>query len=1198
MPKFVPRQRKHKVLAREAQGKNAPLNGNSNASEILPESKSEKDERRKKLRDELRAQQTNISSKKQKRLDKYIENKLRKEENLELLKKLAHTKVDTSLFRSSKKLGQITESKRDILSRALRESRAGINVEENGEILYEAQQPSDATSEDENEAVIAEEPALKAPVAHPASLGSGLKRPLELDDTGRPIIKKRQRTKGNAWTVPPPTTIVDEELEWEGFNSEDEEQTCAAGDKHSAEAEERSEQGDGNDESIGSEDVTGEAEDSDVSGSSSSVDDTKERASAFKAWAVQKRNEAVGFVPSIAPAAPTSIKFTPRVPESDPLPPELDIKNTSKDASRVAHSVQVDRPSEIQDARLALPVVAEEQKIMEAFHNNDTIVIWGSTGSGKTTQVPQFLFEAGYGDPSGPTPGLIGITQPRRVAAVSMSKRVAIELGDKGDKVAHQIRFDSSATSKTAIKFMTDGILLREIAQDFALTKYSAIVIDEAHERSVNTDILIGMMSRIVDLRKEMAKEDSKTRPLKLVIMSATLRISDFTENQRLFRKGPPPLVQAEGRQYPVTTHFARTTKHDYVDEAFSKVSRGHKKLPPGAMLVFLTSKSEIAQLAKKLKSSFPSTQGNDAAYDVKVSAIDGPIEAEDVDVDHRQRTGIEVDQSDDEDDVQIHGLDEEAEDEEFNIGDEPASPGMKIHVLPLHSQLPTKQQLRVFEPPPGNSRLIILATNIAETSLTIPGVRYVFDCGRSKEKKYDRRTGVESFEIGWISKASASQRAGRAGRTGPGHCYRLYSSAVYERDFDEYTDPEILRSRIEGVVLQLKSMDLQHVVNFPFPTPPDRTALAKAEKLLSYLGALNADGKITSVGRQLSLYPTGPRFARMLVIGQNYNVTAQMIALVAALEVSDILIPQAQLDMDKTTVEEGAIWTEADNQEEEIKRKRRQLYGEAQKELSKLDPTSDAIKIYAALRGFSQTSDEETFCATHFVNQKSLQEASQLRRQFSSHLETQKPGLVGPFNPKVPKLSEKDVKILKQIIAAGFLDNVAIRADMAPVPPALERRPKRAIDVPYLTLFPSHTGRTEESELEKYVYLHPSSILAHNHSAHNMPIYIIFSHLQKTSSSTPGKVAKVRMHPLTPVSGAQLEILARNTPLLEYGKPEGRIEVLPRGEDGFERRECWVVPSLIGEKGTGNMGWPLPRKRVIQKREGPKGWVLEKVLE
>jgi ATP-dependent RNA helicase DHX37/DHR1 len=247
--------------------------------------------------------------------------------------------------------------------------------------------------------------------------------------------------------------------------------------------------------------------------------------------------------------------------------------------------VNVERPEDIQTARLALPVVAEEQRIMEAIHANPCVVICGETGSGKTTQVPQFLYEAGYGSPGSPTPGMIGVTQPRRVAAVSMANRVGTELGPGGkDKVSYQIRFDGTVNANTAIKFMTDGVLLRELADDFLLKKYSAIMIDEAHERSINTDILIGVMSRVVRLRETMSKQNEEIKPLKLIIMSATLRVSDFVQNSTLFPT-PPPLLKVDARQHPVTPHFSRRTASDYIEEAYKKVCRINRRLPPGGAI-------------------------------------------------------------------------------------------------------------------------------------------------------------------------------------------------------------------------------------------------------------------------------------------------------------------------------------------------------------------------------------------------------------------------------------------------------------------------------------------------------------------------------------------------------------------------------------------------------------------------------------
>ncbi len=760
---------------------------------------------------------------------------------------------------------------------------------------------------------------------------------------------------------------------------------------------------------------------------------------------------------------------------------------------------------------------------------------------------------------------------------------------------------------------MTDGVLLREIAEDLLLTRYSAIIIDEAHERSVNTDILIGMMSRIVDERARVSQEDPNIKPLRLIIMSATLRISDFTKNTKLFRNGPPPLLQTEGRQYPVTVHFARRTHRDYVEEAFSKIRKAHRKLPPGGMLVFLTGQNEITTLSKRLEQALTSTQRSSYKRPpMRVSGNEISVETEDIEI-----GGDDYDdRSEDDDETYISNFDEADNDEDFNIGGDTEGPPT-IHVLPLYSQLPTDQQLRVFEPPPNNSRLIVLATNVAETSLTIPGIRYVFDCGRAKERKYDVNTGVQSFEVGWVSKASASQRTGRAGRTGPGHCYRLYSSAVYERDFEEHAEPEILRTPIEGVVLQLKGMNLQNVVNFPFPTPPDQQSLIKAEKLLSYLGALSPTGAITKSGAAMSIYPLSPRFSRMLLIGHQHGCMPYTIALVAALAVSDLFIPENQLDLSPSTHNEDEIYTNANRIEDTARESRRKAYTHARNLFSRRDRTSDALRAVTALCAYAYASSPQEFCSSMFLRPKALLEASKLRPQLTSIVQTNRPGIIGAYEPRLREPSDAQLKALKQIIAAGFIDQVAIRADLSPNPPAptTYKKPKRAIDVPYYTLFTSqqHTTRksssnSPESEEDKAVYIHPSSILASTPPS-QLPQYIIYSHLQRSSPSStpspsnPNKQPKIRMHPLTPISGLQLSSLAQDTPLLEYSKPIGKINMLAGGggggESGAEKRECWVIPNLVGGvgAGAGGRGWPLPARKVVQRREGGRGWVVEKVL-
>lgn len=283
--------------------------------------------------------------------------------------------------------------------------------------------------------------------------------------------------------------------------------------------------------------------------------------------------------------------------------------------------------------------------------------------------------------------------------------------------------------------------------------------------------------------------------------MSATLRVTDFTANSRLFHE-PPPVINVDARQFGVTVHFnKKTTLSNYVGEAFTKVSKIHQRLPPGGILVFLTGQDEIRMLSNKLYERFPPeskdpSRSNDIwNVRVKCSAKNMDVEIEDVDIEQEpdSRKALKMDET------MENSEDSDFEDDQVDDFSNHTTRN-PLHVLPLFSLLPVRDQLQVFQPPPDGSRLCVIATNIAETSLTIPGIKYVVDCGRVKERVYNKRTGVESFQIGWISKASAAQRTGRAGRTGPGHCYRLYSSAVFERDFQQFSEPEILKYPIEGI--------------------------------------------------------------------------------------------------------------------------------------------------------------------------------------------------------------------------------------------------------------------------------------------------------------------------------------------------------------------------------------------------------------
>ncbi|KAK5627415.1 hypothetical protein RRF57_003130 [Xylaria bambusicola] len=551
--KFVPRQRKHKVLAREAReaqravvedGATPSAHIDSNAVEILPDSKKAVEEaKRARMKAELKGD-AKMSSKKAKRLEKYIDKKLAKDENRALLAQLAANKIDTSLFASSRNLGTAKVTKREMMSRALRERAVGIaQVDES--ILFEKRPEPIDDSEDEDlddeglerkaelppndgEVTQPEKTGISEPPAPSVVAGSGLKRPLELGDDGRPVLQKRQKRGGvkskfsgnqgfiSGFPLNPsdgqPRTDDgpkedDEDDEWNGFSSDD---ADSVDDKEESETESSSASADGD---MSEEDISSSEDDD------SEDDDNaaKRRSSAFKAWAHEQRNSALGYQPS---NGNTTLEFTvpqnfkPRPIEQEPLPLEL---LPTKDTGRKAYSVVVERPPEIQEARLKLPVVAEEQRIMEAIHNNNVVIVCGATGSGKSTQVPQMLFEAGYGSPGSSTPGQIVVTQPRKVAAVSVSQRVSTELGNHSDKVAYQIRFEGTAGENTRLKFVTDGVLLREIGNDISLLKYSAVIIDEAHERSLNTDILIGMLSRTVKLREEMASENPKISPLKLI---------------------------------------------------------------------------------------------------------------------------------------------------------------------------------------------------------------------------------------------------------------------------------------------------------------------------------------------------------------------------------------------------------------------------------------------------------------------------------------------------------------------------------------------------------------------------------------------------------------------------------------------------------------------------------------------------------
>ncbi|KAJ8907576.1 hypothetical protein NDN08_007687 [Rhodosorus marinus] len=488
--------------------------------------------------------------------------------------------------------------------------------------------------------------------------------------------------------------------------------------------------------------------------------------------------------------------------------------------------VQPNRPEALAAKRLELPVCEKEDEIMAAVNEEDVIVVTGGTGTGKTTQVPQFLYEAGFGDPkSTDYKGVVAVTQPRRVAAMSCASRVSEELGvDLGDAVGYQVRHKAKTSEKTRIKFVTDGVLLREAQDDLLLRRYSAVIVDEAHERSINTDLLLTLLSRTVMLRR--GREELPR--LKVVVMSATL------DGEGIF-DGPAPLfkehrhVEIEAKQFPVTMHFARKTVDDYVAEAFKKLCKIHRRLPQGGALVFMTGKDEVQLLCSQL---------------------------------------------------------------EEELGD-------AVVILPLYAMLAEKQQKKVFRDF-GERRKIVVATNVAETSITIPDITYVVDCGRVKQKISQGRGLLSTFRVGWTSKASSTQRAGRAGRTQPGHCYRLYSSAVFQNDFPDTTPPEVSRVPIDSLVIRLLSMGVTEVAEFPLPTRPPADALRYALEVLRTLGAVDKENAVTSLGETLGSIPIAPRYGRLLLVAAEGGCWRYAARMAAALSVGELFMNASPVELRK----------------------------------------------------------------------------------------------------------------------------------------------------------------------------------------------------------------------------------------------------------------------------------------------------------
>jgi pre-mRNA-splicing factor ATP-dependent RNA helicase DHX15/PRP43 len=515
------------------------------------------------------------------------------------------------------------------------------------------------------------------------------------------------------------------------------------------------------------------------------------------------------------------------------------------------------------ETRKKLPVWQFLDQLQKHLQENQVVIVEGETGSGKTTQVrtfsrsrgdsvrllpvplpdslttssshhptspapplpspqiPQFMVQAGYCNAGGDGRSrLVACTQPRRVAAMSVASRVADEMDVKlGEEVGYSIRFEEMSSPSTMLKFLTDGMLLREAMSDPTMDRYSVIIIDEAHERTLATDVLLGLLKEVLLRRKD----------LKVIVMSATLDAKKF---QKYFDGAP--LVQVPGRTFPVEIFYTPEPERDYLEAAIRTVLQIHQCEPPGDILVFLTGEQEIEDACSKIKS--------------EASAF---------------------------------------------------SPDLgPLVVVPLYSTLPPSQQQRIFQTAPGPTvpggnpgRKVVIATNIAETSITIDGVVYVIDPGFSKQKVYNPRIRVESLLVSPISRASAQQRAGRAGRTRPGKCFRLYTEKSFLRDLQEQTYPEILRSNVSSVVLTLKKLGIDDLVHFDFMDPYAPETLMRALELLNYLGALDDDGNMTQIGHHMSDFPLEPELAKMLIASADYNCSNEVVSLAALLSVQQVFM-------------------------------------------------------------------------------------------------------------------------------------------------------------------------------------------------------------------------------------------------------------------------------------------------------------------
>ena len=576
--------------------------------------------------------------------------------------------------------------------------------------------------------------------------------------------------------------------------------------------------------------------------------------------------------------------------------------------TKLALAGKLGKRAKIEADRKSLPIYPYREGLIKAVEDHQVVVIVGETGSGKTTQIPQYMWEAGFGGKS----QKIGCTQPRRVAAMSVATRVAEEAGVKlGHEVGYTIRFEDCTNEKTRVKYMTDGMLLREFLGEPDLASYAVMMVDEAHERTLHTDVLFGLVKDIARFRPE----------IKLLISSATLDAEKFSEYFDF-----APIFRIPGRRFPVDILYTQQPEADYVDATVVTVLQIHLTQPEGDILVFCTGQEEIENIEELLK-------------------------------------------------TRIHEMEKKPP---------------ELIIAPIYSSLPSDLQAKIFEETPKGTRKCVLATNIAETSLTIDGIKYVIDPGFCKQKSYNPRTGMESLVVTPTSQASALQRAGRAGRTSAGKCFRLYTAWSFQNELDPNTVPEIQRTNLGNVVLMLKSLGINDLMNFDFMDPPPAETLLRALEQLYALGALNDRGELTKLGRKMAEFPLDPMLAKTLCASDKYKVSDEVMTVCCMLSCGN-----------------SVFYRPKDKQ---------QLADHAHKSFH-IGNVGDHIALLNVYNSWRDADYSVAWCYENFVQQRTMKTARDIREQLEKLLERVE---------IEPSSNPNDLDSIKKCITSGFFYHTA----------------------------------------------------------------------------------------------------------------------------------------------------------------------------